>query len=192
MKKKLIIIIIGPHAVGKMTVGQELAKITDLRLFHNHMSIELSLKLFDFGTPGYRALNETVRKTVFEQFATGDLPGLIFTYMMDFDDPQEFAYLQGIIDLFREHGADCHVVELCADFDVRIERNKSENRLANKESKRDLEWSEREMRHTSETHRLNSREGEILPFESYIKIDNTNLTPDEVAKIIKECLKIDG
>ena len=190
--KKTLVIITGPHAVGKMTVGQELAKITGLRLFHNHMSIELSLKLFDFGTPGFRALNETIRKTVFEQFAMGDLPGLIFTYMMDFDDPREFLYLQGIIDLFRENGADCHVVELCADFDERVARNRSENRLVHKESKRNVERSEAEMRHTSARHRLNSREGEILPFESYIKIDNTNLAPDEVARTIKKSLKIDG
>ncbi len=183
---KTLVIITGPHAVGKMTVGQELAKITDLRLFHNHMSIELSIKLFDFGTPGYRALNETIRNTVFEQFATGNLPGLIFTYMMDFDLQSEFDYLQGIIDLFEGNGADCHVVELCADFEERLARNKSENRLANKESKRNLEWSEREMRKTSKKHRLNSREGEILPFESYLKIDNTNLAPNEVAKMIKE------
>ena len=184
--KKTLVIITGPHAVGKMTVGQELAKITGLRLFHNHMSIELSLKLFDFGTPEFRALNETIRKTVFEQFAAGDLPGLIFTYMMDFDQPSEFAYLGEIIELFSSHGAVCHVVELCADFEERLARNKSENRLAQKESKRNLERSEAEMRHTQATHRLNSREGEILPFESYLKIDNTNLAPDEVAKMIKE------
>ncbi len=184
--KKTLVIIIGPHAVGKMTVGQELAKITDLRLFHNHMSIELALKLFDFGTPGFRALNETIRKTVFEQFAAGDLPGLIFTYMMDFDQPREFIYLNEVIELFSSHGAYCHVVELCADFEERLARNKSENRLANKESKRNLEWSEREMRKTSKKHRLNSREGEILPFESYLKIDNTNLSPAETAQMIKE------
>lgn len=189
---KTLVIITGPHAVGKMTVGQELAKITDLRLFHNHMSIELSLKLFEFGTPGFRALNETIRKTVFEQFATGDLPGLIFTYMMDFDDPAEFSYLHELTELFSSHGAKCHVVELCADFDVRLARNKSENRLANKESKRNIEWSEREMRKTAATHRLNSRKDEILPFESYIKIDNTNLAPDEVAKMIKERFGIGG
>lgn len=184
--KKTLVIITGPHAVGKMTVGQELAKITGLRLFHNHMSIELSLKLFDFGTPAFRALNETIRKTVFEQFAASDLPGLIFTYMMDFDEPREFLYLHEIIELFSSHGAVCHVVELCADFDERIARNKSENRLAQKESKRNVERSEAEMRHTQATHRLNSREGEVLPFESYLKIDNTNLAPSEVAKMIKE------
>jgi len=34
-----LLLIIGDAAVGKMTVGQELTKITDLRLFHNHMTI---------------------------------------------------------------------------------------------------------------------------------------------------------
>lgn len=34
------VLIIGAGAVGKMTVGQELAKITGLKLFHNHMTIE--------------------------------------------------------------------------------------------------------------------------------------------------------
>ena len=35
------IIITGPQAVGKMTVGQELTKITGLKLLHNHMTIIL-------------------------------------------------------------------------------------------------------------------------------------------------------
>lgn len=35
------VLIFGPQAVGKMTVGQELAKITGLKLFHNHMTIDL-------------------------------------------------------------------------------------------------------------------------------------------------------
>lgn len=36
-----LVVIFGPLAVGKMTVGQELAKRTGLRLFHNHMTIDL-------------------------------------------------------------------------------------------------------------------------------------------------------
>lgn len=43
-----LVLIIGDTAVGKMTVGQELAKITDLRLFHNHMMIELVLEVFGY------------------------------------------------------------------------------------------------------------------------------------------------
>ena len=185
MSKKLIIIL-GPHAVGKMTVGQELAKITGLRLFHNHMSIELARKLFDHSEKEWGILNETIRQTVFELFAGGDFSGLIFTYMCAFDLPGEFEYLQKLIGLFKENGADCCVAELCADFDVRLVRNRSENRLLHKESKRDLEWSEAEMRRTSEKYRLNSYDGEKLPFENYMKLDNTNLSPEEAARKIAE------
>lgn len=35
-----LLFLIGNAAVGKMTVVQELMKITELRLFHNHMTIE--------------------------------------------------------------------------------------------------------------------------------------------------------
>lgn len=41
-----LLFLIGDAAVGKMTVGQELMKITDLRLFHNHMTIEPVLEIF--------------------------------------------------------------------------------------------------------------------------------------------------
>lgn len=188
---KTLIIIIGPHAVGKMTVGQELEKTTGLKLFHNHMTIELARKLFDFSDPEYKILNQTIRETVFNLFAKGNFKGLIFTFMCDFDVQSEFDYLNNIITLFKNNCATCHVVELCADFDERIERNKSENRLNHKELKRDIESSEAEMRRTSEKHRLNSYDGEKLPFESYIKIDNTNLLPDVVANRICEVFGID-
>lgn len=182
---KTLVVIIGPHAVGKMTVGQELAKITGLRLFHNHMSIELTRQLFARSEKEWRVLNETIRQTVFELFAKGDFPGLIFTYMCAFDFKSDIDYLLNLTTLFKSNGADCYVVELCADFEERIIRNRSENRLLHKESKRDLEFSEAEMRKTNSEYRLNSYDGEILPFENYIKIDNTSLSPEETAGRIK-------
>ena len=109
-----------------------------------------------------------------------------------FDMQSEFDYLQNVIDLFKSNGANCYVVELCADFEERLVRNKSENRLLHKESKRNLEWSEAEMRKTSEKYQLNSYDGESLPFENYIKIDNTTLAPDEVAKMIQTHFAIEG
>ena len=52
------IIITGPQAVGKMTVGQELVKITNLKLLHNHMTIEVLTKIFDYSRDSFRKLNE--------------------------------------------------------------------------------------------------------------------------------------
>lgn len=187
---KTLVIILGPHAVGKMTVGQELAKMTDLRLFHNHMSIELTIKLFERSEPEWQEFNQSIRQKVFELFAEGNFEGLIFTYMFAFDQQSEFDYILDIISLFESNGARCHVVELSADFDVRVERNRSENRLLNKESKRNIERSESEMCKTSSAYRLNSFDGEKLPFKSYLKLDNTNIDPKEAASIIKRYFNI--
>ena len=43
-----LIVITGSGAVGKMTVGQELMKITDFRLFHNHLAIEPVIELMGY------------------------------------------------------------------------------------------------------------------------------------------------
>ena len=79
------IMIVGPQAVGKMTVGQELAKITNLKLLHNHMTIELLTKIFDYSKEAYTKLNLNFRTQIFEEFAKSNEYGLIFTCCFDFD-----------------------------------------------------------------------------------------------------------
>lgn len=180
-----LVVFLGPHAVGKMTVGQELSEITGYKLFHNHMSIELVRNFFSkHGSEEGRYLNGVIRREIFETVARSSLSGLIFTYMCDFDYKSELDYILNLIDLYTKSGGKTCVVELSADFDVRLERNKSENRLKHKESKRNITESEAEMLSTSARHRLNSREGEVLPIENYIKIDNTHISPEQVAEMI--------
>jgi len=67
---------------------------------------------------------------------------------------------------------------------LRIERNKTENRLLNKPTKRNLEKSEALFRSLEMNYRLNSFEGEITK-TNYIKINNTDLLPEKAALIIK-------
>jgi hypothetical protein len=76
-------------------------------------------------------------------------------------------------------------VELVAPQEVRLKRNETENRLKNKASKRNLETSRNNILKHDEKYRLESYDGEIT-FENYIKIDNTNLSPEEAAQRIKE------
>lgn len=38
------LVIIGAQASGKMTIGQEVEKMTEMTLFHNHESIDFVLK----------------------------------------------------------------------------------------------------------------------------------------------------
>ena len=85
-----LLFLIGDAAVGKMTVGQELMKITGLRLFHNHMTIEPVIEIF--GRYDGKTISE-MRDVIFRNFAASENDGMIFTLMMDFDSPSEWAYL---------------------------------------------------------------------------------------------------
>ena len=173
-----LVLIIGSGAVGKMTVGQELMKITGLRLFHNHMMIEPVLDIF--GTFNGRVI-QGLREFIFDEFVKSENEGMIFTVMWAFDMPSDREYVLNVASKFD----DVYCVELIADQSVRLERNKTENRLKNKASKRDIEVSEARVLNEDANHRLVSEPGEI-PFENYMRIDNTNLAPDVVAKMIKE------
>ena len=177
-----LVFIIGNAAVGKMTVGQELTKITDLRLFHNHMSIEPILEIFgDFNGNAIKRF----REMIFEEFAKSNKYGLIFTYMWAFDCQDDWNYIEHIKSIFEPYGTEFYYVELVAPQSVRLERNGSENRLKHKPSKRDIKLSNKRLIDDDSNYRIESLDGEI-PFENYIKIDNSNLSAEETAKMIKE------
>ncbi len=184
------VLIVGPPAVGKMTVGQALAAITGLRLFHNHLSIELVLRFFDFGTVPFSRMDERIRFAVFEEVAKSDLPGLIFTLVWDFDFPEDADYVDRILDVFRQYNHETYIVELKAQLSERLKRNKHPDRIAEKPSKRDVDHSEKTLRYFESEYRMNSQEGEF-PDKPRLIIDNTKLTPVEVAQRIKEYIGLE-
>ncbi len=177
-----LLFMIGNAAVGKMTVGQELMKITDLRLFHNHMTIEPVIEIF--GQYNGAAINR-LRQVVFEEFAKTDSYGMIFTYMWAFDQQADWDYVEYVKSIFEPYGTEFYYVELVASREARLERNVTENRLRNKASKREVELSSQRLINDDDRYRLVSLEGEV-PFGNYMKIDNTNLAPDVVAQMIKK------
>jgi hypothetical protein len=91
--------------------------------------------------------------------------------------------------LFELHGAEIATVELYADFDVRLARNKTENRLLHKPTKRDLQKSEEIFLTLESNHRFSTEEGEV-PFKNFLRIDNTHLSPEEAAGMIKDYFKL--
>jgi hypothetical protein len=180
-----LVLIFGPQAVGKMTVGQELGKLTDLKLFHNHITIDLVSQFFDYGTKAGKRLVSLFRQEIFEEVAKSDLNGLIFTYVWAFDLKSDWDYVEKVCSIFEAKGSSVYFVELEADFDERLVRNKSPHRLEHKPTKRNIDWSENDLKKSMEKYRLNSFQGEITR-ENYVKINNTNIPATEVAKIIKE------
>ncbi len=181
-EKMKLLFLIGNAAVGKMTVGQELMKITDLRLFHNHMTIEPVIEIFGQYNSG--AISR-LRQVVFEEFAKTNNYGMIYTYMWAFDQQDDWDYIENVKSIFKPYNTEFYYVELVASEEVRLKRNVTENRLKNKASKRDIELSNLRLISDDKRFRLESLDGEI-PFENYMKIDNTNLAPEIVAQMIKK------
>lgn len=183
-----LIMITGPQAVGKMTVGQELTKITNFKLFHNHMTIDLVNNFFSYSTKEGQEMVKKLRYFMLDYFSKSKIDGIIFTLVVNYDKLTDIETLETFKSLFEKNGGEFYYIELQAPLSIRLERNKSENRLLNKPSKCDIEFSEKQIYHSENNHRNESLPNEIK-YSNYLKIDNSNLTANECAKLIKEKFK---
>ncbi len=177
-----LVLLVGNGAVGKMTVGQALMKQTGLRLFHNHMTIEPVLEIF--GQFNISAIKQ-MREIIFREFAKTDNYGMIHTIMWAFDCPEDWDYINHVVDIFKEYNAEIYCVELVAPQEIRLQRNETLNRLTHKASKRDIAQSRERVMEMDRQYRFESNPGEV-PFENYMRIDNSQLEPETVAAMIKE------
>lgn len=179
-----LIIICGPQAVGKMTVAESLRDKIKYNLMMNHDSIEISDRIFGFATPAQKEFNKIFREKAFELAIKHDVD-LIFTYVCAFEMVEERDYLTSLADAFQTNGGEFYFVELSADLETRLMRNETPHRMERKASKKDIEWSKSNLLKDAKNHRLNSFSDEVW-FKNHMKIDNTNLEPDEVADMIIE------
>ena len=177
-----LIIICGPQAVGKMTVAESLRDKLRYNMMMNHDSIEVSDRIFGFATPAQKEFNAFFREKAFE-LAVKHNVDLIFTYVCAFDVPEERAYLTKLKNLFEQNGGRFLFVELYADIETRLLRNETPHRMERKASKRDVAWSKNNLLRDAEKYKLNTDEGEVW-FDHHLKIDNTNLAPDQAADMI--------
>ena len=177
------VVIFGPPAVGKMTVGYELAQLTGFKLFHNHMTIDLVLNFFPFGHPQFGKLVGEFRHRIFEAVAASDLPGLIFTYVWALNDPADKAGIDAYTALFRQQGGRVYFVELEAEQAERLKRNSTEFRLAHKPSKRNVARSQHNLLDADERYKMNST-NDFFYQKNYLKINNTAVAAAEAAALI--------
>ncbi len=181
------VFIIGAPASGKMTIGQELSKLTGATLFFNHQPIDSALEIYQDFT---EEMWEFVRGINFSFLGTSarNHRSVILTGVIDFSNQYQLMYLKNIQDLLNEYHQEILFVELETSLEERLRRNRTENRLKYKPLKRYVEVSEREILETDKTDQLNSQK-RLSGLHHYLKIDNTNLSAEEVAKQIQEKMK---
>ena len=124
-----LLFLYGPPAAGKLTIAQHVAALTGWRLFHNHLTVNLALAIYDFGTPGFIALREQIWFAAFRRALVDGPPGLIFTFNPENSVPQRF-----IDELFAEvaaAGSEVIPVELTASEAVIEARLGNDSRVLN-------------------------------------------------------------
>lgn len=180
--------IIGAPASGKMTIGQELSRLTDAILFYNHQAIDFALEIYQDYT---EEMWEFVRGITFSFLGASarNQRSVILTDVIDFSNQYQLMYLKQIQNLLDDYHQEILFVELETSLEERIRRNRTENRLKHKPLKRYIEVSEREILETAETLQLNSQH-QPNELHHYFKINNTNLSAEEAAKQIQNKMKI--
>lgn len=190
-----LLVIFGPPAVGKMTIGRRIVERSGFRLFHNHALIEPLLDVFDYGTPPFVRLLREMRQQVVEEAAASGTD-LVLTYVWGLELEGDVEELSQQIAAYVERGAVVSFVELAADLQTRLERNRTEHRLSEKRSKRDLDWSDSNVR-DMERHTMNTDVepgGKALPGlrllgqHRHFRLNTSQLTPEHSAERIVEWL----
>jgi hypothetical protein len=192
-----LVLIIGPPAVGKMTVGRAVCARTGFRLFHNHHTIEPLLEIFGFGTPPFVALNGEFRRRVIEEAAASGTR-LIFTLVWNVEEHDDADEVRRLVAPYVDAGLPVSFVELYADLPTRLERNRGEERIAEKKSKRDLAWSDAHVRELDATYVMNTRPDHPTPADAllagfaHLRLYNGALTPEAAAAEITAWLDARG
>ena len=167
-----LVFIYGPPGVGKLSVARELSKLTGYRLFDNHVSIDCATTVFDFGTPPFWRVVRSIRDVVFEEAAAHGV-SLVFTYV--YGHPNDVPHVERMCGLFEAQGGRALLVRLvCTREELerrlpqpgRVEAGK----LASLETLREL------------TGRLDLFSP--VPGRESLEIDNTDVEPAEVARLI--------
>ena len=185
-----LIVVSGPQAVGKMTVAEKLKEKLGYSLMVNHDSLEVSIKIFENGSIAQKELNRAIRENVFAIALKNNID-MIFTFIPAFNLQEGLDYLNNLRKMFEQTGGNFYFVELMSDLETRLERNVTPHRLETKKSKNNIEFSNNELVESMKKYRMNTYENEYI-CENHLKIDNTNLSPDEVANIVIEKYNINN
>lgn len=181
-----LIVLFGPPAVGKMTVGRTLCARSDFRLFHNHHTIEPLHEIFGQASPAFGTLNAEFRRRVIEEAAAHDVR-LVFTTVWNLGGERDADYIRGLVSPYVERDLPVRFVELYADLPTRLNRNDGVDRLAAKPSKRDLDRSVAHLREREAAFTMNTSPGITLAGEAvladfpHLRLDTTELGPGEAA-----------
>jgi hypothetical protein len=174
-----LVFLFGPPAVGKMTVGQELSRLTGMRLFYNHRILDLVTDYLPFGSPEFLQVLGAWNDAFYDALAEAGTD-VIVTFGWDFDAAFDHEAAGRIVGAYLARGGQVCAVELMAPLAVRIERNRTEHRRRHKK----VAWAtEESLTALHEEGRWDS--GGTAPFGlPYLRLETADLAAEAAARAI--------
>ncbi len=179
-----LVIIFGPPAVGKLTVGKELAKLTGFRVLHKQNIFDLLDDFFFFSSDHYRRVARGIRKLIIaEACETSYIKGLIMTYVWSFNDQSDMDFIEEVTRIVKEKKGEVYFVELISDLEERLARLENiDRKAAHKLS------SLAELKDFEEGKKFSS-DPEYFKNKNYIILNTSELPPEKCALAINESFK---
>ena len=170
-----LIILYGSEASGKLTRAKALVSRTILKLFHNHISIDVGRVLFDYGQEAFIELVWKVRLLVFESAAKNVVPGIVFTWAYSHPDFQPL--LDRLLATVAPYNTQVHYVFVqCSQADL-------EQRVTNDDRARAGKAHTIEQLHQQQQIKNHVE----IPGMDSLHIDSSKLTAEEAAhRVIRE------
>lgn len=172
-----LVLIYGPPAAGKLTVAEELAKLTGYKLFHNHLTVNPVHALFEFGSPDFVRVLIQIRRELIREAARAGID-LIFTVnaARGLEPGQSVTdSIEMVEGIVREHGGEVLFVHLEPSREALESRLADESRvthgkLIDVEKLREqlLGWDSRPLR------------------DSDLSIDNSHVSAADAALMIRD------
>lgn len=167
-----LLFIYGPPAAGKLTVANEVAERTGFKVFHNHLSIDAILPVFEFGSNPFSRLVEMIRTETVAEAARENVD-LIYTFC--YAKGHDESHVERVRKAVADNGGEVFFALLTCEVDELKRRIVMEDRRKFGKANT-VEMMEMFL----ETYDLSSP----VPDSDTLTIDNTTLSPSDVAERI--------
>lgn len=177
----MIILIYGPQAVGKMTVGQSLASQLKYGMVHDHMILDIAARIYPYHSIEF--YNE--KRCLLLDIARRSIKnkrGLVLTRTFDFNCLNDQLEIDMLLTLQKD--TPIIFVGLDSSLGVRIKRNSTRNRLYHKPTKKNITRSQKRLILASKSFKYFPDNNILSKLSRHIYINNDEKKPCQVTKEI--------
>ncbi|MFH1839869.1 MAG: AAA family ATPase [Nanoarchaeota archaeon] len=168
-----LVYIYGMPATGKLEVAKQLAKITDFKVFHNHLTADYVSNLFPERNKMSDDLKQEIALKMFEKAAKHNV-NLIFTMV---HQTKYRDFVKRIIEIIEKFNGEVLFIRLICKKEKLYERVVKDSR-----KEFDKVHTVKELKEIIK----DSNKFDEVPFKKTLTIENTELSPGKCAEKIKK------